>query len=187
MSAEIKRETIETTEINAPDQAKELSYQGMVNIQGTETASTSHDSRNTAQKGADFEHRVQSDIFKGKGKRLTLQPEDNHHLDKIGDGVGITKNRRISDIYWSEDKSLWELKSGYENSTIDRDQLEEYNLMERAGYVYTREGDRKNKVPVASVNYLFESKKGAEHNKPHIDGYASTWYLNEKGDMELLK
>jgi hypothetical protein len=145
-----------------------------------------HERINSAQKGSDFERQVGDGIFEGEGKRLVLLPEDNPHVDQIGDGVGISKNRRIFDVYWKEDQAIWELKSGYENSIIDRDQLEEYSLMEQAGYIYARENGKKTEYPVKSVNYLFETKKGAETNKPYLDGYATTWYLNDKKEIVYL-
>jgi hypothetical protein len=145
------------------------------------------DRLNSAQKGSDFERQVREGIFEGEGKRLVLLPEDNPNIDRLGDGVGISKNRRICDVYWKEDQAIWELKSGYENSIIDRDQLEEYSLMEQAGYIYAREDGKKIEYPVKSINYLFDNKDGAKTNKPYLDGYANTWYVNEKKQIVYLE
>jgi hypothetical protein len=142
---------------------------------------------NPAQKGSDFEKWAGENVFHDEARRLAILPEDNLHLDEYGDGVGITKNCRISDAYLDQDGAIWELKSGYEKGGIDRDQLYEYSLMEDAGHVKVRNGDQMEEVEVKSVNYLFETKAGAEANAAHLRGFATPWYKDEQGNIQLLE
>jgi hypothetical protein len=142
---------------------------------------------NPAQKGCDFEKWAGENVFHNEARRLTILPEDNLHLDEYGDGVGITKNRRISDAYLDQDGALWELKSGYAKGGIDRDQLYEYSLMEDAGYVLVRNGEQLEDVEVKSVNYLFETKAGAAANAVHLRGFATPWYKDEQGNIQLIE
>jgi hypothetical protein len=138
---------------------------------------------NPSKKGSDFENWARQELFEGKAKRITVLPEDNPKLDRLAGGVGISKERRIADVYWKEEGSIWELKSGYQKGGIDQDQLYEYSLMEEAGYVNARVGGKKEKLPVTSVNYLFDSKAGAAANQ---SGEANFWYVDEKGKVQLL-
>jgi hypothetical protein len=146
-------------------------------------APLAQDVPNPSQKGSNFENWARQELFDGQARRITVLPEDNPKLDRLADGVGISKERRIADAYWKEDGSIWELKSGYQKGGIDQDQLYEYSLMEEAGYVNARVGGKKEKLLVTSVNYLFDSKAGAEANR---SGAATFWYVDEKGKVQLL-
>jgi hypothetical protein len=139
---------------------------------------------NPPQKGSNFENWTRKDLFEGQAQRITIHPEDNPHLDRLGDGVGISKERRFADAYWKEDGSIWEMKSGYPKGGIDQDQLYEYSLMEQAGYVNVRQDGKNVKLPVTSINYLFDTKEGALANQ---SGEAAFWYLDEKGNVKLLE
>lgn len=142
---------------------------------------------NSACKGSDFEAWAHDNVFHGKGKRVVIRPEDNNHLDELGDGVGITKTRRISDVYLNKQGEIWELKAGYENNPIDRNQLYEYALMEQAGGIQVREDGKLKTMPVRSVNYLFDSKAGAAANEVFLRGYATTWYVDSAEQVQLFK
>ena len=142
---------------------------------------------NSAQKGSKFEKSASTEVFHDEARRLVVYPEDNLHLDQIDGGVGVTKNRRITDAYVDQDGAIWELKSGYEKGGIDQNQLYEYSLMERAGYINVRKGDEIEKVPVNSVNYLFETKEGAKANNNMLRGMATPWYRDETGNIQLFQ
>lgn len=162
-----------------------LSDEGISAIQGD--CSNEDKCITSAQKGSEFENRSANDVFSNRAERkLNIHLEDNTHLDKYGNGLGISKAKRIPDAYVSEDGELWELKSGYEDSEIDRNQLYEYSLMEQAGHVYVREEASIKKVPVNSINYLFETKGGACANASYLKGLATVWFLEESGDVKLL-
>jgi hypothetical protein len=160
--------------------------QGQSELGKTDSAPPQDDIPNPSQKGSDFETWAENEVFHGEARRLVVHPEDNLHLNGFGDGVGITKDRRISDAYVDADGSIWELKSGYEKGGIDQDQLYEYSLMEQAGHVYIRDGGSIEKIPVKSINYLFETKTGAEANASHLKGIATPWYKDENGKVQLL-
>lgn len=182
-------------DIDEPSKGKgaKLTSEGMKAIQGNERYSENETTipealgdqgiPNPAQKGSDFENWARKELFNGDAKRVTVYPEDNKHLDDLGDDVGITKNRRITDAYWTDDGSLWELKSGYEKGGIDKDQLYEYSLMEQAGYVNARVGNKKENLPVKSINYLFATEAGARANQ---SGEATFWYVDKQGKVKLL-
>jgi hypothetical protein len=161
--------------------------QGKPESHTADSTSTEDDVSNPAQKGSDFETWARSEVFHGDARRLVIRPEANEHLDRLGDGVGITKNRRISDAYLDSDGSVWELKAGYEAGGIDQDQLYEYSLMEDAGCVYLRDGDNVEKAPVTSINYLFETKAGAVANARDLGGRATPWYRDEEGGVQMLE
>jgi len=163
----------------------EVGGKGIQSIQGTDTAVS--EPANPAQKGSDFEKSASTEVFHGEARRLVIRPEDNGHLSEIDDDVGITKGRRISDAYVDQDGAIWELKSGYEKGGIDQDQLYEYSLMEQAGYVNVRKGNEIEEVPVKSVNYLFETKAGAEANASALRGMAAPWYRDEAGGVQLYQ
>lgn len=154
---------------------------------GTEETAAEPDAPTSAQKGSDFEQLAPTEVFHGDARRLVIRPEDNEHLDKLGDGVGITKAHRISDAYVDADGSLWELKAGYGTGGIDQDQLYEYSLMEEAGYVKIRDGDKLVNTPITSINYLFDTKAGAMANAHHLRGRATPWYRDEEGNVQLLE
>jgi hypothetical protein len=187
---EVKKVPPETQ--SGKDLEKGPTPKGVAAMRGEETVEAkatpsptppAHDIPNPSQKGSDFENWARQELFEGKARRITILPEDNPKLDRLADGVGISKERRIADAYWKEDGSIWELKSGYKKGGIDQDQLYEYSLMEEAGSVNVRVGGRKEKLPVTSVNYLFDSKAGAKANQ---SGAATFWYVDEKGKVKLL-
>lgn len=180
---ELKSNEVQTEDMAEHTAKPQLESTGMRAMQGIEPAS---EQNNSAKKGSDFEKWAGENVFHDEARRLAILPEDNLHLDEYGDGVGITKNRRISDAYLDRDGAIWELKSGYEKGGIDRDQLYEYSLMEDAGYVKVRNGDQIEEVEVKSVNYLFETKAGAEANAAHLRGFATPWYKDEQGNIQLL-
>lgn len=160
--------------------SREITPTGQSAMQGGDDDSPS-------KKGSDFEKWARTEIFKGEARRLTLHPEDNAHLDQLGDGVGISKERRITDAFVDSDGAIWELKSGYEKGGLDQDQLFEYSLMEQAGYVNVREGHHLSKVPIKSINYLFATESAAQMNEPYLRGLATPWYVDHKGRVQLLK
>lgn len=143
---------------------------------------------NSLNKGHDFEKWASTFIF-GQSNRLVVDGGYNTHLDEIDDpdGIGITKNRRISDIYINDEGEIWELKSGYKGGGINRDQLYEYSLMEEAGYIYVKgEDDKGIRKNVTSINYLFDSLEGAQSNATHLSGLANIWYVDDHGDISLF-
>lgn len=159
-----------------------LSEKGVRAIQGADAEKV-----NSGRKGSDFEHWARDDVFSGESRRLTMRPEDNKHLDKYGDGLGLTKSR-TSDGYISADGDIWELKSGYEKGGIDEDQLLEYSMMEDAGHVFIRDDEgKKVEVPVRSVNYLFETKSGAAANATDLQARATVWYRDKNGKVQLFE
>lgn len=157
-----------------------LSEKGIRTMQGCGTERVS-----AGRKGSDFEQWAKTNVFHGEGHRLVALPEDNEHLDKYGDGLGLTKGRR-SDSYIMERGEIWELKSGYEKGGIDQQQLLEYSIMEDAGHVNIRTAEGQLKVmPVKSINYLFETKDGAAANMNGLRGQATAWYKNNEGQVHL--
>jgi len=119
-----------------------------------------------------------SNIFRGK-RRITVPVELNQHLNRVDDDdIGPLK-RRSSDNYVSDDGSLWDAKAYDENAVIDRDQLRDYSLMERAGYIVDAQG---NHITVTSVNYLFSDRAAAEKNIKYIWGEANVWYVQWRED-----
>lgn len=131
-----------------------------------------------SSKGANFENWATENVFRSK-RRITLPIELNQHLARIDDeGMGLLK-QRSSDNYIDTDGSLWDAKSYSESSAIDRDQLRDYALMERAGYVIDANGER---VPVKSINYLFDSRQAALNNLDSLRGEATVWYVEWQPD-----
>jgi hypothetical protein len=143
---------------------------------------------NSSQKGSNFENILRKDYFLEEAKRLTIFPEDNIEIDK---DFALFKGYRIIDAYWEESKSIWEFKSGYEKGNINIDQASDYDeiyeLAQKHGYLYARDGDTKVKIPVNSINYVFETKEGAEANRYSVADYAVLWYLDKKGHLQLLE
>lgn len=131
-----------------------------------------------SSKGANFENWAAENVFRNK-RRITVPIELNQHLARIdNEGMGLLK-QRSSDNYIDTDGSLWDAKSYSESSTIDRDQLRDYTLMERAGYVIDANGER---VPVKSINYLFDSRQAALNNLDFLRGEATVWYVEWQPD-----
>jgi hypothetical protein len=122
-------------------------------------------------------------VFGGKAHRIYIRSEDNTHLEKIDD-FGLKKSERRTDAYWKDDGSIWEIKSGYKKGAIDDEQLDDYFLMQQAGFVNVEQDGKKKKLPVTSVNYIFDSVEGAKKN---WDARATFWYLNEKKELLLFE
>jgi len=136
-----------------------------------------------ATKGVEFEQWAEKHVF-GDKQRISIAPEHNQHLARVDDeDLGLLK-RRVSDNYVSADGSLWDCKVYGEKSAIDEDQLRDYSLMEKAGYVFDTQG---NRVEVNSVNYLFSDRKAAEANAWRLRGYATAWYVDKTGAVKLLE
>lgn len=136
-----------------------------------------------AQRGALFEAWANDQVFGGK-RRLAVPPELNQHLcDADDEGLGLLQER-FSDAYVDQDGSLWDAKAYGENSAIPEDQLRDYSLMERVGFVYDSEGQ---KVEITSVNYLFSDRAAAEANAPRLRGLATAWYIDDRGAVHLLE
>jgi len=134
-------------------------------------------------RGSRFERWAQEYVF-GAKRRITVQPENNTHLiRKDDDGLGLLK-RRTSDNYVDEDGSLWDAKAYGVRSAIDQEQLRDYSLMERAGYVYDSDD---NLVQVKSVNYLFIDRFAAEANAWQLRGMATPWYVDDDGNLHVLE
>lgn len=127
--------------------------------------------------------------FHGQGYRLTLRPEDNKHLDDLGNGVGLTKAYRQSDSFIDDYGEIYELKAGYLNGGIDEQQAYEYSLMQEAGKVYSRSGDGALvEVPVKGVTYIFDSKEGARANRSVLDQYGfGVLYRDDQGKLLQLR
>lgn len=146
---------------------EQLSESGRRAMQG-------HHDVNSAEKGSEFEGWAKENVFKGEGRRLTVYPEDNPHLDRLGDGVGISKARRQSDAFIDESGEIYELKAGYEHGGIDKKQAYEYSLMQDAGKVYERDRHgikRKDPTKITGVSYIFDKKSGAEANRSELEQY----------------
>lgn len=138
---------------------------------------------NSGLKGSEFEAK-KSDYLGDGVHRITVRPEDNAHLTDYGDGLGLVK-RRTSDGYIDKRGEIWEQKSGYEKGGINKDQIHDYMTMEDAGYVNIRDaGGNIVKTPVTSVNYLFDSKAGADANAADLGGL-TTWYVDKDGHVQL--
>ncbi|MBI4670493.1 MAG: hypothetical protein HY741_02335 [Chloroflexi bacterium] len=128
--------------------------------------------------GAAFEQWAIANIFHDK-QRIGVPVLLNRHLSQIDEeGLGLLQDR-ISDNYVDKDGSLWDAKAYDEHSVIDRDQLRDYQLMERAGYVIDAKG---NRVRITSVNYLFSSRAAAEKNIDYLRGEATVWYVEWHSD-----
>lgn len=142
---------------------------------------------NPSQKGSDFETWARDYYFHGRGEKTKVNLILNLHLDKFGDGVGLTKDRS-PDVFVNENGELWDMKAGYENGKIDQDQLREYRIMLDAGMIkeYKKDTDEIVEIPVNSINYLFETRKGAENNRDVIDSDVLIWFVDENGNPELL-
>lgn len=136
----------------------------------------------SASKGAAFEAWAIENIFDGK-QRIRISPELNKHLIKYDEADMGLQKERVSDNLVDADGSLWDCKIYSEKSAIDRDQLRDYSLMERAGYVFDANG---NRVEVKSVNYLFSNKGAAEANAWRLSGEATAWYVDENSNIQLL-
>lgn len=140
-------------------------------------------SSNSARSGSDFEAWVLENIFGGQAKRISIHLEDNI-------GVSMTKDYRILDYYWREDGSLWELKAGYQMGNVNRDQVED--LLEMLGedlegkHIYAREGGKKIRIPINSVNYLFDTIEGAKANFWAVSP-ARVWFIGDDGTLQLYE
>ena len=143
---------------------------------------------NPSQKGSDFEAWARDYYFHGRGEEKKVNLLLNLHLDKFGDGVGLTKDRS-PDVFVNENGELWDMKAGYENGKIDQDQLREYRIMLDAGMIkeYQKDINEIVEIPVKSINYLFETRKGAENNRDVIDSDVLIWFVDENGNPELLR
>lgn len=148
---------------------------------------------NSGQKGSAFQHWNEENVFDqkpfhGKGHRLTVLPEDNEHLDELGDGVGISKSRRQSDSFIDDYGEIYEFKAGYRTGGIDRQQAYEYSLMQEAEKVYVRQEDNLVvEVPVKGVTYIFDSPEGANANRAVLEQYGfGILYRDEQGKLQQL-
>ena len=170
----------------AEDSVVEEIPEADINEQEWDQAIADLDKEMASQKGSDFEQWAHKHVFDEKGTRLTLYVEDNLHLDKYGDGVGITNDEyRILDKYYEGE--IWELKSGYEQGAIDAEQAYEYSLMAEAGFVNVRnEQNQLVSMPVSSINYLFETQEGAKANYNNVYG-AAVWYIDETNNVQLFQ
>lgn len=167
---------------------KSLGERGRRAMQG-EPQRNPADGERPTDDGHEFERWANNQYFEGKGRRLNVNMYDNYqHLDRTSDsGIGLSKERR-TDIYLDDTGEIWELKSGYETGGIDEDQLDNYQNMLDAGYVYERD-DRTEKVkrPVNSVNYLFGTRAGAENNASKFaDRDIFVYYVDETNTVQHL-
>lgn len=151
---------------------------------GAPSASYSAPNRGTAaDSGVAFEQWASANVFHNK-QRIRVPIVLNQHLQQFDEeGLGLLQDR-VSDNYVDVDGSLWDAKAYDENSVIDREQLRDYQLMERAGYVIDAEG---NRTPVTSVNYLFRSRAAAERNVDYLRGEATVWYVDDSGAVRLYE
>jgi len=142
---------------------------------------------NNAQRGTAFEVWAATHIFQTK-RRISVPVVLNRHLAQVDEsGLGLLKDR-TSDNYVDADGSLWDMKAYGDDSLIDPEQLQDYRLMEQAGYIFDADGAR---VTITSVNYLFSSRVAAEKNQPYLRGMATTWYVewqpDGSGEVRLLE
>jgi len=185
------RDSDETVETVTPQDGPSQKYTGKLvrSVQGltdeTEVAS--------GRKGSEFQTWADQSVFDekgfhGQGHRLTVRPEDNKHLDKLGDGVGISKEYRQSDSFIDDYGEIYELKAGYQNGGIDEQQAYEYSLMQDAGKVRARRGDGTVvEMPVKGVTYIFDSKAGARANRSVLDRYGfGILYRDDQGQLLQL-
>lgn len=147
---------------------------------------------NPGQKGSAFQKWNDENVFNegpfhGAGHRLTIRAEDNEHLDKLGNGVGISKERRQSDSFIDDYGEIYELKAGYETGGIDKDQAFEYSLMQEAGYVYAWRDGQKVRTPVNGVTYIFDSQAGAKANADVLKPYGfGILFRDQQGKLQQL-
>ena len=180
-----RKDASEAKDGDIPSNAHEpLSARGRRAMQGRREV-------NSAEKGSKFEDWAQENIFQGEARRLTVYPEDNPHLDSLGDGVGISKERRQSDAFIDEHGELYELKAGYEHGGIDKEQAYEYSLMQEAGKVNERDErgiKRKDPTEITGVSYIFDSQAGARANQLELEQYSfGIFYRDEQGQLQQLK
>ena len=137
------------------------------------------------QKGTIGEEWARTHVFGGKKTRITVRPEDNPHLARQDDaGLGLHR-RRTSDHFIDADGALWDVKFYGPDSTIDPEQLADYNMMADAGYVVDIKGVRHN---VTSVNYLFLGKAAAEKNYELLNlESVLVWYVDDAGIVRCLQ
>lgn len=144
----------------------------------TETMTATASKLSSTFSGAAFEDWAITNVFHDK-QRIHIPVLLNEHLRRFDDeGIGLLHDR-ISDNYVDTDGSLWDAKAYDEHSMIDRDQLRDYQLMERAGYVVDAKDAR---VPITSVNYLFSNRAAAEKNSVFLRGEATLWYVDWNAD-----
>lgn len=177
------QETPEIKETAAELQPKEpLSERGQRAMQGRDVSS--------AEKGADFENWAKQEVFHGQGRRLNVPRQYNEHLIDVDDAqIGLQKTTRYSDAYLDEDGIIQELKAGYEKGGIDHEQARDYALMQDAGHVWakTDAGDLK-RTDIHGVNYIFDSKSGAEANRGQLEQYGfGVLFRDENGELRQLK
>ncbi len=142
---------------------------------------------NSAQRGATFEVWAATYVFQTK-RRISVSVVLNQHLAQVDEsGLGLLKDR-MSDNYVDEDGSLWDMKAYGDDSIINLEQLQDYQLMMSAGYVFDADGVR---IPITSVNYLFSSRGAAEKNRAYLSGMATAWYVewqpDGSGEVHLLE
>lgn len=173
------------------EERRSLSMRGRRAMQGLEpgqeqTAAKLSDQR--PQDGHEFERWANQRYFGGRGRRLNVEPTDNLHLDKqVPSGLSLLHERR-SDIYDEQHAEIWELKSGYERGGISPSQLDDYQAMLDAGYVYERMGEgRPQKRTIKAVHYLFATRAGAIRNASLFSDHdIGVWYVDDDNSVQHL-
>ncbi|MCC6606685.1 MAG: hypothetical protein IT327_25985 [Anaerolineae bacterium] len=103
----------------------------------------------------------------------------------------MSKSRRSTDGFWLRETAIWDMKVGYEKKTIEKAQLKDYYAILSAGYVNARKSNGEIvSQSIQSVNYLFDSKAGAEANRNLIADTGSErifiFYLDQNKEIEIL-
>jgi len=172
----------------AKSENRPLSKRGMLAMQGATQDDLQIDGAHPKD-GHEFERWVNTKYFGNQGRRLNVNVFDNYeHLDRSSDsGFGLEHERR-TDIYLDNTGEIWELKSGYESGSITKGQLEDYQSMLNAGYVYeTDENNKKVPRAVNNVYYLFGSKEGARNNaSKFVDRDIFLCYVDDNNDIQQL-
>lgn len=187
------REPTDSVEISQRDEErKSLSAKGRQAVQGEDSGrggeSAHLDDTPRPQDGHEFERWANRRYFGGHGRRLNVDPAYNCHLDKqVASGLSLLSERR-SDLYDEKHAEIWEMKSGYEKGGIKVSQLEDYQTVLDAGYVYEKMGDEKpQRREVKAVHYLFATKAGAERNAGQfIDHDIGVWYVDNANNIQYL-
>lgn len=142
------------------------------------------DSLTPSGRGSAFERWANENLMDGRMERLVVPEELNKDLN-----LEIPQ-RRISDDCWVRENAIWDLKAGYETSSINSSQLTDYHKMLDAGQVVALKNGLEQVQSVESVNYLFDTKAGALRNHDLIAGQGSErifiWYLDASNQPTLL-
>lgn len=112
--------------------------------------------------------------------------ENYNPNDEYDEEVIDTEQKNVLDFYLKDINSIWEVKSGYENSKIELKQMETYRQLLELGYFYRDKKDDSTKYVLEEVNYLFKSKEGLLNNIDHLRGTGiALWYMDETDTPQI--